>query len=236
MRIAVVGLRKKFLERTLIEAGFKLIEKKPDIVISFGGDGTALLAERLYPGVPRLMIKHKRDCKDCKKHDFSKIIEALKKRRFKVVKEIKVEGIVNGDKRKRLIGLNEISIHHKIPTKTVTFRVKVNGKIIARSAKGDGLIVSTPYGSGAYFYSVCKRRFSKGLGIAFNNCKERLKKCRVVNENSIIEVEILKDKGLLVADNNPVMIPLREGDRIRIRKAREFARIIEINGRRRIKV
>jgi len=236
MRIAVVGLRKKFLEKTLIKAGFRLVKKKPNMVISFGGDGTALLAERLYPGVPRLMIKHSRDCKDCNKHDFSKIMEVLKKRRFKVVKEIKVEGVVNKDERKRLVGLNEISIHHKIPTKTVTFKVKVNGKIIARSAKGDGLIVSTPYGSGAYFYSVCKRRFSKGLGIAFNNCKERLKKCRVVTENSIIEVEILKDKGLLVADNNPVMIPLREGDRIRIRKAREFARIIEINGKRRIKV
>jgi len=235
IKVAVVGLARKVVEKQLPRFGLRLNKKNPDIVISFGGDGTSLYGERVYPGVPRIMIKHSKICNRCKEHDFSKVLMALKKGRFKIKEEIKVEGIVNKNPKKKLIGLNEISIHNKIPFKGIRFRVKVNRRIIADEAIGDGLVVATPYGSTAYFYSVSRRKFSKGLGIAFNNTKKR-RKSIVVKDNSVIEVKILRGKGLMTADENERMIPLNKGDLVRIKKAKGKARIIELKGRRRITV
>ena len=235
MKVAVVGLVRNLVEKQLPKFGLKLDKKNPDIVISFGGDGTSLYGERVYPGVPRIMIKHSKICNRCKEHDFSKVLPALKEGRFKFKEEIKVEGIVNKNPRKKLVGLNEISIHHIIPTKSLRFRVKVNGKIVAEEAIGDGLVIATPYGSTAYFYSVSRKKISKGLGIAFNNTKKR-RKSIVVKDNSIIEVEILRGQGLMTADENERMIPLEKEDVITIKKARGKARIIELKGKRKISV
>ena len=216
------------IENELTNYGLKLDKKNPDVVISFGGDGTALYAERSYPGIPRVMIRHSKICEKCTvgKHDFSKALNALKENKYKIIEEMKVEGIVNNDLKKRLIGLNEVSIHNKIPTKSIRFRVKINGKIIAEEAIGDGLVVATPYGSTGYFYSISRRKFSKGLGIAFNNTKKR-RKSIVVKDNSRIEVKILRNLGLMTADENDKMIPFKAGDKILIRKAKSKARIID---------
>lgn len=235
MKVVVVGLARKLVETKLSEYGLKLDKKNPDVVISFGGDGTSLYGERVYPGIPRIMIKHSKICNKCKEHDFSKVLLPLKDGRFGIKEEIKVEGIVNKNPKKKLIGLNEISIHNKIPTKSIRFRVKVNGKIVGHEVIGDGLVVATPYGSTAYFCSVSRRRFSKGLGIAFNNTKER-RKSIIIRDNSVIEVEILRGQGLMTADENDRMIPLGIGDKILIRKAKGKAKIIELKGKRRISV
>ena len=235
IKIAIVGHARKIVERQLSNFGLKLNKKNPDIVISFGGDGTSLYGERTYPGIPRIMIKHSKFCNRCEEHDFSKVLSALKEGRFKIKEEIKVEGTVDKNPKKKLIGLNEIGIHHKIPTKSIRFRVKINGRIIAEEAIGDGLIVATPYGRTAYFYSVSRKKFSRGLGIAFNNTKKR-RKSIIVKDYSVIEVEILRGQGLMPADENKRMIPVKKEDAITIKRAKGKARIIEMKGKRRISV
>ena len=229
MKVAVVSKERTKIENKLKEFGFTLDKRNPDLVIAFGGDGTALYAERIYPGIPRILIKCRKDKIDEKK--LSRVFLALKEKKFKIKEEIKVEGILN--RRKKLIGLNEIGVHHKTPIKTIRLKVKVDKKTIAEELIGDGIIVATPYGSTAYFYSICKRKFSKGLGIAFNNAKTR-RKCFIVKEGSRIKVEVLREEGWVTADNDERMIPIKKGDKIIIRKAKEKARIIEIEGKRRI--
>jgi len=236
MKVVVVGLARKLMEKELAKNGLKLDKKNPDIVISFGGDGSALYGERTYPGVPRIMIKHSKVCVKCKEHDFSKVLTKLKEKKYKIVEEIKVEGVVNKDPKKKLIGLNEIGIHHGIPTKAIRLMLKVNGKIIENQVIGDGLLVATPYGSTGYFYSISRKKFSKGLGIAFNNSVNINRKNVIVNDNSMIEVKILRGKGLMTADENEKMIPLKIGDTITIRKSKGKARIIELEKKRRIRV
>ncbi len=237
MKVAVVGLAKKLIEKKLPEYGLNLDKKNPDVVISFGGDGTALYAERVYPGIPRVLIKHSKVCQKCKlgTHDFSEVLKALKENKYKVIEEIKVEGIVNDDPKKKLIGLNEIGIHHKIPTKTIRLRVNVDSKVVADEMIGDGIVVATPYGSTAYFHSITRKTFSKGLGLAFNNPK-KMRKGLVVNDDSVIEVDVLRGMGWMTADNNEKMITVRRGDRIKIKKYKGKARIIELKGKRRLKV
>ncbi len=235
MKVAIVGLAKKLIENKLPDYDLKLDKKNPDIVISFGGDGTALYAERVYPGIPRVLIKHSKVCQKCKlgTHDFSEVLKALKEKKYKIIEEIKVDGIVNNSPKKKLIGLNEIGIHHKTPTKTIRLRVKVNGKIIEDVVIGDGLVVSTPYGSTAYFHSISRKTFSKGLGIAFNNPKKKRKNL-VVKDNSRVEVDILRGLGWMTADNDERMIPIKKDDVVTVKKTKGKARIIEIKGERRI--
>lgn len=239
VKVAVVGKDKRLVEKELPKHGLKLDKLNPDVVISFGGDGSALVAEQLYPGIPRLAIKHSRVCRKCiehKQHDFSRILEKLKAKRYKIVEEIKVEGVVNDDKNKRLVGLNEINVSHAMPIKSIRFSVGVDGKAIAENLIGDGVLVATPYGSTAYFYSIVKRKFLKGLGIAFNNVRARMKS-RMAKESSTIKVKIIRGLGLMCADNNTTMIPLRDGDFVKIKKAREKARTIQLEGEgRKIKV
>lgn len=231
MKVAIVGLARKLIENKLPEYGLKKNRKDPDVVISIGGDGTALYAERIYPGIPRVLIRHSKICEKCKvgEHDFSKVLKALKKKKYKVTEEIKVEGIVNNDPKKKLIGLNEVCIHHKIPTKTIRLRVKVNDKIVVNEVIGDGTVVATPYGSTAYFHSITRKKFSKGLGLAFNNPREPVKPL-ILSDDSVIEVEVLRGRGLVTVDNDERMIPIRKGDVLKVQKAKQKAKIIEIGG------
>ena len=48
---------KTALKKTLKRIGCDYGERKPDIIVSLGGDGTFLLSERLYPGIPKLLIR-----------------------------------------------------------------------------------------------------------------------------------------------------------------------------------
>ena len=48
------------VKRHLKKHGFSYTRLKPDFVVSLGGDGTFLVAERLYPGVPKLIARQVR--------------------------------------------------------------------------------------------------------------------------------------------------------------------------------
>ena len=67
-RFAVVGKNRKLaaaLAGKMQKLGFALDRKKPEFVVSLGGDGTLLHAERLYPGVPKLLSRDSALCQKC---------------------------------------------------------------------------------------------------------------------------------------------------------------------------
>ena len=68
MKIAVFGKTpesKHELAAAAEKEGFEYEEKLPDIVISYGGDGTFLRAERKYPGVIKALFRYSNICKKC---------------------------------------------------------------------------------------------------------------------------------------------------------------------------
>ena len=65
LKVVVVGKDKRNIEKILKKYNLKLVKKNPDIVISYGGDGTILLSERLFPNIPKLFLRHSSICNKC---------------------------------------------------------------------------------------------------------------------------------------------------------------------------
>lgn len=232
MRFEVVSWNRKGIDRELRAAAgrlkYTLDSRSPEFVICMGGDGTFLYGEQVYPGVPKILIKHR--CGKCRSHQLEKILKAVEYGKYKVVKEMKVQGTVNGSPRKRLVGLNEINIHYKLPC-AIGLDVWIDGKKREEGVIGDGLIAATPYGSTGYFKSITRRTFKRGIGLAFNNPVKRIPS-RVLPEKSDIRVKVVKHSGWMAADCNLKLIPLKTGDTVEIRKHPEPARIVRLKGRK----
>jgi len=131
-------------------------EKKPDIVISVGGDGTLLYAFHQY--VDRLSetafvgvhTGHLGFYADWTPDELEKLVIHLAKIPFQVVQYPVLEVIVrfnNGKGEKRYLALNECTI--KATEGSLVVDVFINGDKF-ETFRGDGLCISTPTGSTAY--------------------------------------------------------------------------------------
>ena len=232
MKVIVVGYRKNHFENEIKkEKELELTEYQPDIVIAFGGEGTFLYSEMIYPGIPKVLVRHPSKCKKCSKHDYKKVIKALVNNQFQVVEFVKIVGSVRG---KKVVGLNDINIHYKPPC-AIRLNVDVGKKTIAKEVISDGVIISTPYGASGYYSSITRKTFDKGLGIAFNNPVTPVKP-RVVPEGSVIKVKITRGPGILCADCNQDVISLKTGDVVKIQKHSQYAIILKLKGKTKVRI
>ncbi|MBL7206526.1 MAG: NAD(+)/NADH kinase [Candidatus Aenigmarchaeota archaeon] len=214
---------KKEIEKKIRELGAKVSWWYPDFIICYGGDGTVLEAERSWPGVPKIPIKFSKICAGCKNYklkDLDYIIPMLERGEYDIGEKDKVEAVIGN---RKLVGLNEVQVHNAEPFVALRFSVSVGKKKI--DCIGDGVVVSTPYGSGAYYHSITRKSFSKGIYLAFNNTTVQK---RPINITGKVKVKILRENALLVADNRKAMIRLKPGDEILIRKAKDRAKFVEI--------
>ncbi|MBD3155331.1 MAG: hypothetical protein GF368_01605 [Candidatus Aenigmarchaeota archaeon] len=211
------------LKEDIEKYGFQYSEKKPNIIISIGGDGTYLRSERKWPGIPKLIVKDSSVCVKCETDDLGKALEKIKKKDYKIKENIKLETNI---KRKKLKCVNEFSFRNRYATTALRFYLWVNGDRTDEII-GDGLIFATPFGSTAYYKSVGGEEFEKGIGIGFNNPTVRMKDL-VVKEDSKIEFKINRGDAVFNADNNPRIISLENGDIIRVKKSKEVSKIVDI--------
>ena len=225
MKVALVSYNKQPLLRELRKAGFRLDGRRPDVAIAFGGEGTCLFCEEAYPNIPKLFIVHHK-CPRCNSHNYSALLNAIKNRKYRIVSLPKLEAYVNG---KRFVGMNDINIHYR-PPRAIRLQIKVNGRMISKELIGDGLVISTPYGSSAYFKSITGRTFKNGIGIAFNNSVER-RRPLIVNSTSKIQIKVLRESGVVACDTQKRLININRGNTIVVKQSRQKAKIIKINGR-----
>lgn len=223
MKIGVFGKNKAKLrnfESKLRNAGFKTGLKDADMIISLGGDGTYLLAERKFPGIPKLLIRDKNICYNCDERftaeDADSIISKLKKRQFRFRPKTKLEARFNGS---IMTCVNDLSIRNKNAWEAVRFGVKVDGKTIHKELIGDGVVVATPFGSTGYYHSITRKSFAKGIGIAFNNSTVPVKPI-VLPETSAITITITRGVAELTTDNNSKTKIFRNGASVTITKKR----------------
>ncbi|MDG6222147.1 MAG: NAD(+)/NADH kinase [Candidatus Bathyarchaeota archaeon] len=212
------------VKEVLTAEGFEVVDKNPDFVVCYGGDGTVLFGEREYPGVPKLILKTSRVCRPYD-YDPNKLREYLKKIKsgdYQIYTEMKLETTTKG---KKLVGLNEIQIHLKLPIYAVRFSFSVNGKKYDELI-GDGVIVSTPFGSTGYYKATGGKIFEKGIGISFNNLHNKKEASLVVPEGSGVKLKVTRGPAWLLADNNEEFIELDAGDSVEIKKSESVANFI----------
>jgi NAD+ kinase len=216
------------IKKRLSEEGYAYSEENPDLVITFGGDGMFLIAERMFPQVPKLLIRDSVVGNKC--HDIDPI-EAIKKYcsgKYLLEETRKLKATHKGRfEFRELIGINDIVIRNSLPTEAIRFKCRINKSEWSDILIGDGLVISTPYGStkGAYFYSITQKSFDKGIGIAFNNTTEK-KEHQVLEESDEIEIEIVRGIGVIVSDNNRDYVNLEAGDKIKVRLIDDVAKRI----------
>lgn len=137
---------KREVEKFLAEKGIAL-SKKPQLVITVGGDGTVLFSKRHY-GAPFFAIGSSTSflCQ-AKFSDWRyRLASALRKMRLEP--RLLLEPQING---KRLpLALNEIGIRNPEP-RVLSIHLEAGRRHFAFRA--DGLLLSTPTGSSAYAYS-----------------------------------------------------------------------------------
>ncbi len=226
MKIAVYGKTpesKAQLLKAVRKAGFAYDEKKPDLVISYGGDGTFLWAERKYPGIPKALFRYSKTCKKCHNLPIDHALELIRKRKYRIIQHSKLEVKINSTV---LTAANDIVIRNALPTHAIRFTLTVNGKKMKEEFIGDGIVIATPFGSTAYFHSITKKNFKKGIGIAFNNTTT-IHPPIFLSEKSKIQLTMTRGEAFVVADNEPRMVVLTPGKKAMITISRKKARIIE---------
>jgi len=226
-KVAVFSLNKETnkIKKVLKREGFTLTTKNPDMVISLGGDGTYLSCERKFPCIPKILIKESKVCKKCNKETLKSIIKEIKHDHISFKKEPKLE-MQKG--KKKLIAINEISIRNKDPKTAIRFKIKINKKKISDEFIGDGVVIATPFGSTGYFYSITKKTFKKGIGIAFNNITVK-KQPIIAKAHAEIAITVTRGTATLSADNNPFTLSVKENQTIKIKQQKNTAAIIKLN-------
>jgi NAD+ kinase len=212
------------IKKALAAQGFELVEADPDFVVCYGGDGTVLFAERNFPEAPKLIIKTSRHCRkyDYKLEDLKVLLSKIKEGNYRIHSEMKLEAVAKG---MRLVGLNDIQVHLKLPIYAVRFHLSVDGKEFDNLI-GDGVIVAPPFGSTAYYRATGGAPFEKGIGISFNNLHYKKVDSVVVSEDSIVNLTVTRGPAWLLADNNEDFIELTAGDSVTIKKSVSVANFI----------
>lgn len=224
MKALIFGNENKKVYELVKKAGFVITSKNPDLVVSYGGDGTFMKSEYAYPGVPKLLLRNSYVCKLCSKLLNNEVLKRVKKGDYTVKKVPKLE-VCSG--RKMLLGVNDIVIHNKDARHAVRYTVYVNGAQLGNEIIGDGVIVATPLGSTGYYRSITDSFFEVGMGLAFNNSTEQADHV-VLKEDAKVEICITRGPAMLYADNQKESIKLEKGDKVIIKKSKEQAKIIQI--------
>lgn len=123
--------------------------REANAIVTVGGDGTVLFAQRLAPKVPILGVNlgEKGFLADVKLNEVEQALVKLKAGKLRLVKRDRLAGTAHG---KRLPdALNDVVVCSANAGKTLAVKVAVDGEI-AMNVRGDGVIVATPTGSTAY--------------------------------------------------------------------------------------
>ncbi len=205
------------------QSSLDLVEENPDVVICYGGDGTLLSAEAHWPGVPKVPIRNSRRGNRCIPHPPEEVIRRLVEGRLVRNNFLKLEGkLVHGpagEQVTRAVAMNEFNVHMANINSAVRFTLSLDGALYldGREIIGDGFVVSTPFGSTAYFNQITRGVFHTGLGIAFKNTSEHTSHL-IVPEETVVTIQITRGPAVMAHDNVQEYSLLEEGNELVVRR------------------
>jgi len=206
--------------------GFVISSKKQDtdFVICYGGDGTLMLAEEKYPSLPKILLKGSRICKKCENVSNAEILSKVKSNKFKIIKIWKLEAKFEN---KKILGLNDIVVHNGDARHAIRYELFIDDVLVRDEIIGDGVVISTPFGSTGYYRSITKSYFEEGIGLAFNNSTEAIDHL-VLNEKRKIKILIKRGPAIVYADNQSQNFILDENHFVEITKSKNYAKVVRV--------
>lgn len=224
MKILLTGKNSKDIENLLKDTDFEIVTSNPDTIISYGGDGTLLASEREYPEIPKLPIRDSLICKKCPKHDEKTLLMLLSKKNLKIKEYKKLETTILYQ---TFTALNDFVIRNTTPIHAIRFQITNTDKLLI----GDGIVLSTPFGSTGYFKSITRQAFNTGWGIAFNNTTEKLAPL-FLKDSDIATFKLVRGSATLSFDNNPDIFNIDEGSELTFKLSKKIAKIYELESLR----
>lgn len=224
MRVYLFGKNAKDLLDLALSLGLEVVSKNPQVIISYGGDGTLLASERQYPQIPKLAIRDSKVCKKCSDHTEDQLLNALIKGQLKLQSFPKLEAKFEG---RQFLALNDIVIRNTTPIHAIRFQVKLNGRVVAPEIViGDGVVTTTPFGSSGYYQSITKKTFLTGFALAYNNATLNLPPILFGSQDSV-SVVIIRGPANLSFDNEPNLTKLKRQDEVVIKASLKQALIYQ---------
>ncbi len=225
MKIKLLGKNLEDIRPLLNELGFEECERDFELIVTHGGDGALLGAEREYPGVPKLPLRDAATAPTCGAHSARARLEHFLSHRGEPAHLPKLMGECRG---RALYGVNDVFLHRKLPTSALRYYVNIDGEPYGGEIVGDGVGLSSVHGSTAYYRSITHSIFRVGIGLAFSNSTETVDHM-VLADTSTVEIEVVRGPGLLVADNS-AGIEVGEGEVVTMHQSGEFALVYDLAG------
>lgn len=219
MKVLLAGKNAENIAELVKSLGFEIVTSNPDVIISFGGDGTLLSAERESPGIPKLPIRNSQICNKCADHEDEVVLKKLSEGKLKLKEYKKLETTVLY---KKFYALNDFVVRNSDPTHTIRFKTSSSEKLLI----GDGIVVSTPFGSPGYFKSTTDQTFEEGFGVAFNNTTEKTDPV-FLKEGDSITFKLIRGKATLSFDNSPEIFTIDEVSELIFKLSTQTAKIYE---------
>ncbi len=227
MKVKIIGKNSKGLEIKAKDLGFEIEDKNPDIIISYGGDGTLLSSERKYPRIPKLPIRDPLAWEKCLEHQEELLLQLLSQNKLQLKEYGKLETVIENQV---ITALNDFIIRNKEAVHAIRFQITSTASHPALNAGsiliGDGIIISTPLGSTGYFKSVTQHTFNEGFGLAFNNTTEKIHPV-IFKKGDEITFKLIRGHGTLTYDNSHSQYSIKEGSEITFKLSSQAAKIYE---------
>lgn len=225
MKVLIHGKSSKDIEPVIKSFGLNIVTSNPEVVISFGGDGTLLSSERLYPGIAKLPIRNSKFCNKCSSHKDEDLLKKLVEGKLKLREYTKLETQVLY---KRFYALNDFVIRNIRPIHTIRFKI-IQNSVPSKLFIGDGLVLSTSFGSTGYFKSITGQSFNtsrKEWGIILNNTTEKTKPI-YPKPGEEIGFSLVRGQATLSFDNSPEVFTIDEGSQLQFKLSEKVAKIYE---------
>jgi NAD kinase len=227
MKVFLFGKNSNEILSLVKPFGFEITDKNPELIFSYGGDGTLIESEFAFPGVPKLLLRGSKICKRCSLLGNEEILKRLAAGQYEIEKRIKLEAAVRGE---ILTGVNDIMVRNQDHRHAMRYHIWLNNQRINSAENeiiGDGIVAATPFGSTGYYRSITDSFFEIGIGLAFNNSTEQADHM-VLPETAEIKLQIARGPAIVYADNQEKSVAVAEGDEVAIKKSTEEFNLIKI--------
>ena len=212
VKIKLLGKNLDDIQDILAEFGLEQCgnDTVPELVVTYGGDGALLGAQRQFPDIPKLPLRDAATAPVCAAHPARSVIADFVDGKLALTR---LPELTATAPQGELTGINDLVVKSQEDTSALRYRVFIDGELYAQEVVGDGVCFSSVHGSSAYYRSITRGIFRVGIGLAFSNSTETVDHL-VLPESSVVTVEILRGPGVVMADNDPCKYHLEVGEKV----------------------